>query len=628
MPTTVPIKPFRGITAIAQLSARVLFAGCLALPALSYPVAAEDNAQVKSIRFNLTNVLTANTIRVISTDGKRWDAIKPGPLTISVDAAIDVKRGIGAFRGNVVQAGMFVGNCTGSLCGHQPMLAGWPNGEGDWSFKGDVTFHPAAKFQVSNGNGIPTTSYGNDIVRACNQHLTEGPRTRHTFTWPVTFTLSANTNTSQYATAPSAGEFNGGDANKSTQIRLGVECVPYESMEAGADPVEVTADVQTVQGVCPSRTTVRTRIVYHYQRQVKFDIVRNGKVMKTVTAAPERIAVSHGPDLWVVDRTDEVESPAGQGMFRIIVKDGGRSALKLVNVECAPFQVLFSDLKYNVPGDNSCPAKVPETVNFITNGPGKATYQIVQEDGSAFYEKEVEAVLKDGQYRLVGKRVLTIYKDTNRKFKAQIKGSDGIHTAWVPLNVKCVNQKEGPKDLVAEPENRDDKANPSVKIATPPSPKPARAEPTKPVRVTPDKPTGPRLVCNGGKVSHGKCICRKGRLVTPLGGNRFECRAVEVRTTPPAKPAALTCKGGKVRGNACKCGRAMEAVKVGKTAYVCRKEAPKRVDTGKPQRANAVKPKRANASKLQCQGGRIVRGACACPKGEVLARGRCVRPVR
>jgi hypothetical protein len=145
--------------------------------------------------------------------------------------------------------------------------------------------------------------------------------------------------------------------------------------------------------------------------------------------------------------------------------------------------------------------------------PGEATLQLVQENGSVFYEKTLNTILKNGKYTLVNQRVLSIDRDTNKKFRAQIKGQSGIHSKWAQLKVDCPqrttpkaeNKKVGPKALNTKPKTTHSSTN-----------KPARVSPAQ-------KKQG--LICKDGKARGGKCHCGKAKVAKKVGNRRFVCVA-------------------------------------------------------------------------------------------------------
>jgi subtilisin family serine protease len=87
-------------------------------------------------------------------------------------------------------------------------------------------------------------------------------------------------------------------------------------------------------------------------------------------------------------------------------------------------------------------------------------------------------------------------------------------------------------------------------------------------------------------------------------------------TVPLKEPVAgLSCEGGSTRGGSCVCGSGEKRRQVGKRAYVCEASKPKK---DKPKVEVATIP-----NGPACEGGKVRRGHCTCPKGERLSYGVC-----
>ena len=115
-----------------------------------------------------------------------------------------------------------------------------------------------------------------------------------------------------------------------------------------------------------------------------------------------------------------------------------------------------------------------------------------------------------------------------------------------------------------------------IAVAKPPEPKrPARTNPT-PRRV--------EIVCRGGRVANGKCRCGPNRNLVKIGKTAFACqkkRAVrsDQRTNPSTRPLSrvnpaprrqsVVCRGGTVRAGRCICGRQAVARKLGARRFAC-----------------------------------------------------------
>lgn len=101
----------------------------------------------------------------------------------------------------------------------------------------------------------------------------------------------------------------------------------------------------------------------------------------------------------------------------------------------------------------------------------------------------------------------------------------------------------------------------------------------------------PSIVCSGGSVQNGTCVCPSGWTRTQTATNAYRC-------SPPA--AALTCINGKVRDGQCLCPSKWRRVQIGTNAYRCER----------PQ------------ATLQCIGGTVDNGRCNCPRGIKAVRVR------
>ncbi|WP_370318378.1 hypothetical protein [Oricola sp.] len=148
---------------------------------------------------------------------------------------------------------------------------------------------------------------------------------------------------------------------------------------------------------------------------------------------------------------------------------------------------------------------------------------------------------------------------------------------------------------------------------------------TAPIRVNPEPPA-PMLVCNGGKIIRGECACGPNKLRRKIGATAYQCVAVAppppepkkpLRVTPaPKKQVQLVCKGGKVANGKCLCGSSAKRVKIGQNAFACQKK--QAVRTNPEPKKKAIQSKRvtpkAKKTSLVCKGGKASKGKCLCGK--------------
>jgi hypothetical protein len=148
----------------------------------------------------------------------------------------------------------------------------------------------------------------------------------------------------------------------------------------------------------------------------------------------------------------------------------------------------------------------------------------------------------------------------------------------------------------------------------------------------PDKQIVPPIVCLGGTVKSGKCLCDGETVViggiTSGGRTTFRCGprprevAKPVIVTPKPK---LVCSGGSVRNNACVCQTGYAAVRTGATSYRCQRVAvlPPPVVTPKPS-----VPTRVTTPQIACTGGVVRSNRCVCPGATTLQNGVCKTAAR
>ena len=146
----------------------------------------------------------------------------------------------------------------------------------------------------------------------------------------------------------------------------------------------------------------------------------------------------------------------------------------------------------------------------------------------------------------------------------------------------------------------------------------------------PDKqivPPVPPIVCLGGTVKSGRCLCDGETVViggiTSGGRTTYRCAAKPREIAKPTKPQPkpkLVCVGGTVRNDACNCQSGFAPVKTGATSFRCQRVAilPPPVVTPKPS-----VPTRVTTPQIACAGGVVRSNRCMCPGGMRLQNGVC-----
>jgi hypothetical protein len=206
---------------------------------------------------------------------------------------------------------------------------------------------------------------------------------------------------------------------------------------------------------------------------------------------------------------------------------------------------------------------------------------------------------------------LQIVTEQPTKFEGNVASYDFTCHDPAPIGIQTVPTVEVDPDLPK---------GPSSVVGTS---KPDTAQPGTQV-----VPPVPPIVCQGGKVKNGRCLC-DGETVVIGGitsGKLTKFRCVAKPKLDVGKPSAvaplpkITCAGGKLSKHACVCGKNMKPVKVGANAYRCTKSA---VPTTS---ATSV-----TIPTVACKGGKVQSNRCICPTGTTLKAGACKassKPVR
>ena len=163
-------------TSMALVLASAVFTG---------PAFANEVANVKSISFKAYNA--TKPIRVISTDGKKWNKLANDDITFSGEMSVNTRH-----PGYVSKVGVVLGGCNKNLCYGNPDAWSRQIGERDWSGHGNFAFNTSV-LPISGG-GIGGLPYGKEIIAACNEHLqADGPTKSYEFDTAMEATFVVDT---------------------------------------------------------------------------------------------------------------------------------------------------------------------------------------------------------------------------------------------------------------------------------------------------------------------------------------------------------------------------------------------------------------------------------------------------
>ncbi|MCV3242454.1 hypothetical protein [Mesorhizobium sp. ZC-5] len=168
-------------------------AAVLALVAAAFaatPAAAlSDSAKLKSMSFNVE--ADHGIIRVISTDGEKWDKLKAGAVALDASFSINTK-----WPGFVQTATIRLGSCGGMSCFSFPQL--WFKNIEERDYSGSaITGFQTSLLPISSSDGIAINPAADAILSRCNEHLqADGPTKSYSFTQEMYATLAIDTDES------------------------------------------------------------------------------------------------------------------------------------------------------------------------------------------------------------------------------------------------------------------------------------------------------------------------------------------------------------------------------------------------------------------------------------------------
>lgn len=541
------------------------------------PALADDDAPLKKGGFQLS-VGAVQTISVNVSQDRTEGAILSSPLALQLHGKIDFKRG----NGFVERAGLFAGHCKRTDCGPTHRLlwyrsqitalssdgGGLP--ENDWNINLQVSTTP---------DRLLSPMEQIELIQRCKQNPHDE------FVHWTTVTLSANTRTEDFSLMEEFStndeefasldetDFNGGDQSRHADFAVLVSCVLLA--HGSSQPEPKTPENQTVG----------------------FD---------------------HG-------------------------------AMKVDDIRLT-LTTYANAFTQPTPGTQCKKAKLAVTLE--TNQAGPVSFRLWGQRGDGAIASETvdaTALHDDGRFFAVHERWVTVDETTNVQFKARDMVNEVFYqeTPWKDITLHCTGAGGG--GLALDQGSADDdipvpqpkpQVNPAVGGGVGGLTAGVRPTHSGGAAIVPILPVS----CRGGTVSGGVCACGPNKLRKTIGARDFQCVAVAkppevkppLRVTPVPKAAQLVCKGGSVARGKCVCGAKATAVKIGAASFACRKTAslrtgptPKKAvqEPGRvtPQ-ARRITPK---AQNLVCNGGTVRAGACGCPKGEFAkktgpARFRCV----
>ncbi|MDA7947864.1 MAG: hypothetical protein MPJ78_10350 [Hyphomicrobiaceae bacterium] len=548
-----------------------------------------EKAKIKSMSFT-TKSIVGETIHVVSTDKKKWNAIKPGSVKFSGHMKIDTKSHFFA-HGWVDAVGVLLGICEISGCNGKPTLwTGIPVTK-DYDNERVFMLH-TSQIPVST-NGIAAIPYGDQMIAQCNQHLTAlGPTKKHEFTYVMHATFAADTSVATSPMTPlNAGSSTTGgswnyfaDHSKSAPFTVKVVCDPVEpetAEDVPDDPNYAVSDVKLFLSTFQNQVTKpnigteckKGRILVRHKTTkagpVKFRLWTKLGNQPTQVQVVEAWSSKHGSE-YKAEFAKWVETSKTQKLHAK-VKDlthnnGQEVTWKDITLKCsAPGGMGLADQPKPQP---DAPVQIPlEVTGEVTladqagapkdkprvgqavfkiwaNKPGSTTYRLVCSGGRDWSGTLPTNKIAKGKYQAVGAHNLQITKAEQISctlWSKSLSPQRVIATASKLFPMSTVNPNPGGNTIADRPRPTHDKPSSKVPnkrpnvIVTPKPPK----RPKKPaIKVAPK----PQLVCINGRVSRSNCFCPPRTVKKKIGTNAYRCdRAVAQpkRVIPKVPPKRI-----------------------------------------------------------------------------------------
>ena len=216
------------------------------------------------------------------------------------------------------------------------------------------------------------------------------------------------------------------------------------SAELQPKPLNVDIRVEPRGQTCPKETKVTAYVDYADKTTARLRSNYNGQTggFRDV----ETREVTLGGKTWHrAEFTFTYYLDPGQHKFRVEVESGPKSEWKTVDIDCPPFKVLSTWMKYEVEDKMTCPKKVVETVTFKATRPGTLDYEIKHQGGLVVHKGQAEVKRQGLEYVAVATRNLTM-NAFDAEMMADIKNSDA-NSGWVRLKVECLEILGGTLDL-------------------------------------------------------------------------------------------------------------------------------------------------------------------------------------
>ena len=278
---------------------------------------------------------------------------------------------------------------------------------------------------------------------------------------------------------------------------------------------------------CPRRHDVKLAFRAVGAKSVQYRIRTNNTTVPYRTLNLTKTAETEkGRTVYVGTVSAVLRLNHGKTELQAMVKNGPKSAEKVVTVNCGPFKVIGVSLKFDYKGQY-CPMKVTETATYTANRHGSFRYKIIRKDGKVMVQGRAMAKRKGNVYVAVIKRPLSFPFDYETKYMAEATSLPhqvvkfGANSGWRTLKIACLKMKEA-KLVLTDPQNKGERQCPRKgKLAAI-------------MKFNRAGVIAYRMACTNGFSTTGKATIRKGKLT----GNH---RAIVSRWITVKEKGDVTC---------------------------------------------------------------------------------------
>jgi hypothetical protein len=445
-----------GRTIVSSFAAAMILAAAIPLTASNAEAASEGKVKTLSFELNPNAGLVNEQIHVVSEDKlhKKWTNFKAETwIPLDGKVQLDMKRG-----GKIREFGIYLGTCGRGQHPHSCFERGHSKQKQimyEESVGGANSINRLVHFQLETSR-LTQAGLGDAIIAQCNAALSDNKdiiTTGHSFTATVAFTVGFDTFIGSGKHHLDEADFGDGpqpiqDIDKSRTIDVGIPvvCDPAPTtIEALPEIVDAALGVTTSGNTCPKPSTARVIMTAEAPRDVYYKIERGDGTSTTADWIHGNIKIQTdlmgGQSPWLHAEHDLGKLDPGTSKFRLVIQGRGETPWQTINVDCPPFEVISTWLKYDVEAKAICPKKVVETATFHTTRPGDVPYEIKHEGGLVVSQGTVEAKRQGDQYVATAVRNLTIGEFDGR-FMADVKNSPA-NSGWERLKIDCLEALSG-----------------------------------------------------------------------------------------------------------------------------------------------------------------------------------------